>query len=67
MALDHTVAPLECVTRAVRTPKRGHILIRVGACGICRIDLHVIDGDLAEPQPHAGRDVRARGLHHVSV
>lgn len=52
MEFDHTGAPLECVTRAVRPPKRGHILIRVGACGICRTDLHVIDGDLPDPKPH---------------
>ncbi len=52
MALDHAGAPLECVKRAVRMPKRGHILIRVGACAICRTDLHVIDGDLPDPKPH---------------
>ncbi len=27
----------------------GHLLIRVTACGICRTDLHVVDGDLKEP------------------
>ena len=52
MALDHAGAPLECVTRAVRSPKRGHILIRVTACGICRTDMHIIDGDLSDPKPH---------------
>ena len=31
---------------------RGHILLRVSACGICRTDLHVLDGDLADPKPH---------------
>lgn len=36
----------------MRPPKRGHVLIRVAACGICRTDLHVIDGDLAHPKPH---------------
>jgi propanol-preferring alcohol dehydrogenase len=40
------------VARPVRAPERGHILIRVAACGICRTDLHVIDGDLAHPKPH---------------
>jgi propanol-preferring alcohol dehydrogenase len=36
----------------VRSPKRGHVLVRVAACGICRTDLHVIDGELKHPKPH---------------
>lgn len=34
------------------TPKAGpgQILIRVRACGVCRTDLHVVDGDLTEPK-----------------
>jgi propanol-preferring alcohol dehydrogenase len=28
-------------------PGRGQLLIRVRACGVCRTDLHVVDGDLA--------------------
>lgn len=27
----------------------GDVLVRVGACGVCRTDLHVADGDLPEP------------------
>jgi propanol-preferring alcohol dehydrogenase len=26
------------------------VLVRVGACGVCRTDLHVVDGDLTEPR-----------------
>ena len=52
MALDRTGAPLKRVERAVEAPPRGHILLRVAACGICRTDLHVIDGELAHPKPH---------------
>lgn len=52
MALDRPGAPLVHVKRAVRPPKRGHILIRVAACGVCRTDLHVLDGDLPHPKPH---------------
>jgi propanol-preferring alcohol dehydrogenase len=29
-------------------PGAGELLIRVRACGVCRTDLHVVDGDLAE-------------------
>ncbi len=52
MAFDGVGAPLLRVERPVHAPKRGHILIRVAACGICRTDLHVIDGDLSHPKPH---------------
>ena len=52
MALDRTGAPLTRIERAVGAPPRGHILLRVAACGICRTDLHVIDGELAHPKPH---------------
>lgn len=27
------------------------VLVKVEACGVCRTDLHVIDGDLAHPKP----------------
>ena len=29
---------------------RGQLLLRVSACGICRTDLHVVDGDLQQPR-----------------
>lgn len=31
-------------------PAPGQLLLRVTACGICRTDLHVVDGELTEPQ-----------------
>jgi alcohol dehydrogenase, propanol-preferring len=52
MAFDRVGAALVRVDRPVHAPKRGRILIRVAACGICRTDLHVIDGDLSHPKPH---------------
>src|SRR2546423_1640909 len=30
-------------------PGAGQVLVRVRACGVCRTDLHVVDGDLADP------------------
>jgi propanol-preferring alcohol dehydrogenase len=32
------------------TPGVHQILIRVAACGVCRTDLHVIDGELPNPK-----------------
>jgi alcohol dehydrogenase, propanol-preferring len=51
MAFAHAGAPLVSEERPVRPPKRGHVLIKVAACGICRTDLHVLDGDLDHPKP----------------
>jgi propanol-preferring alcohol dehydrogenase len=31
-------------------PDATHVLLRVRACGVCRTDLHIIDGELAEPK-----------------
>jgi alcohol dehydrogenase, propanol-preferring len=31
-------------------PSRGQLQIRVEACGICRTDLHIVDGDLRSPK-----------------
>ena len=40
-------APLALEERPVPSPDDGEILVRVTACGICRTDLHVVEGDLA--------------------
>ena len=39
-------APLALEARSVPAPGPGEILVRVSACGICRTDLHVVEGDL---------------------
>ncbi|MBF4766743.1 zinc-dependent alcohol dehydrogenase family protein [Nocardioides agariphilus] len=39
--------PLLPVTRPVPTPERHEVLVRVTACGVCRTDLHLCEGDLA--------------------
>ena len=38
--------PLHLSERAVPTPANDELLLRVAACGICRTDLHVVEGDL---------------------
>ena len=40
---------LEARTRPVPTPGPRQLLIRVHACGVCRTDLHVVDGELPNP------------------
>jgi propanol-preferring alcohol dehydrogenase len=39
-------APLRLETRPVPVPGRGEVLVRVSACGVCRTDLHIVEGDL---------------------
>ncbi len=39
--------PLERVTAAVPRPEPSELLVAVRACGVCRTDLHVAEGDLA--------------------
>ncbi len=42
--------PLQAVWRnALPRPGPGQVRLRVAACGVCRTDLHLVDGDLAHP------------------
>lgn len=50
MVLKKLKAPLEWTHLADRSPGQGEIRVRVLACGVCRTDLHVVDGELANPQ-----------------
>ncbi len=43
--------PLEAVDRARPEPARGEVLVRVTACGVCRTDLHLAEGDLLPHRP----------------
>ncbi len=49
MILDRPGVPLRLAELATPEPGEGHILVRVSACGVCRTDLHVVDGELTEP------------------
>jgi propanol-preferring alcohol dehydrogenase len=48
MVLKHVGAPLEWTELADRTPGPGEIRVKVSACGVCRTDLHVVDGELPD-------------------
>ncbi|MGX5185329.1 zinc-binding alcohol dehydrogenase family protein [Streptomyces avermitilis] len=43
--------PLRFVERPVPVPGPGELLVRVRACGVCRTDLHVSEGDLPVHRP----------------
>src|SRR5215469_16670605 len=46
MQLEALHRPLVPVERADPTPGPGEVLVRVQACGVCRTDLHLVDGEL---------------------
>ncbi len=50
MVLRRAHAPLELEQRRVPEPRPQQVLVRVHACGVCRTDLHVVDGDLTQPK-----------------
>jgi propanol-preferring alcohol dehydrogenase len=50
MVLEEPQSPLQEAELPIPQPGRGQILIRVAACGVCRTDLHVSDGDLTDPK-----------------
>jgi len=50
MLLDAPGRPLRQVTRARPEPGPGELLIAVRACGVCRTDLHLVDGELLDPK-----------------
>ncbi len=45
-------SPLRYVEKPVPTPGPGELLVRVLACGVCRTDLHVSEGDLPVHREH---------------
>ncbi len=73
MILDKANAPLRLDRNApMRAPGPRDVVICVRACGVCRTDLHILDGELANPKhplipgheivgivEEIGRDVRA--------
>jgi alcohol dehydrogenase, propanol-preferring len=50
MVLDAPRRSLRAADLPVPEAGRGQVLVAVDACGVCRTDLHVVDGELAEPK-----------------
>jgi propanol-preferring alcohol dehydrogenase len=50
MVLERPGTPLIERERPVPAPGVGEILVEITACGVCRTDLHVVDGELADPR-----------------
>jgi propanol-preferring alcohol dehydrogenase len=41
---------LQAAEIPVPVPGAGQLLLKVDACGVCRTDLHIVDGELARPK-----------------
>ncbi|MCH9697727.1 MAG: zinc-dependent alcohol dehydrogenase family protein [Gammaproteobacteria bacterium] len=41
--------PLELVELPIPIPTEHEVLLKVSACGVCRTDLHIVDGELKQP------------------
>ncbi len=50
MVLERPGHPLELRELPLPEPGPGEVLIRVSACGVCRTDLHLVDGELPDPR-----------------
>jgi len=75
MVLDRLKTPLVMRERDMPRPGAGEILLEVKACGVCRTDLHVVDGELEHPKLPLvpGHEIVGRvaalgkGVHSFSV
>jgi len=50
MVLEKPGAALQLQEMPDPVPGPGQVLVKISACGVCRTDLHVVDGDLSEPK-----------------
>ena len=50
MVLESPRKPLQLRDMPEPSPGRNQVLIKVGACAVCRTDLHIIDGELTQPK-----------------
>ncbi len=62
MVFEGVGKPLRAVERPIPTPAEGQLLLRVGACGVCRTDLHLLDGEveIASPPRILGHQIIGR-------
>ena len=50
MVLERQREPLRPAELPDPSPDAGQVLLAVSVCGVCRTDLHIVDGDLTEPK-----------------
>ncbi len=50
MVFEGSGRPLAAMDLPVPQPGEGQLQVRVRACGLCRTDLHIVDGELTDPK-----------------
>lgn len=50
MLLEEVNSALRQVDLPIPVPKENEVLLKIHACGVCRTDLHVLDGELSKPK-----------------
>ena len=50
MVLERPGEALKLLDRPDPRPAQGEVRVRIAACGVCRTDLHVVDGELPNPK-----------------
>lgn len=51
MVLEEDKRPLILQEIPLPQPTHEQVLVKISACGVCRTDLHIVDGDLRPPLP----------------
>ena len=74
MQCDGPGEKLRAVTRAMPAPAAGEVLLEIFACGVCRTDLHILDGEIPAHYPVIpGHEIVGRvaalgdGVAHLAV
>jgi len=49
MVLEQPRQPMQLTDLPIPLPGPGQVQVKVHACGVCRTDLHVVDGELTQP------------------
>lgn len=51
MVFEQAGKPLVAKQLPIPQPRQGELLVKVSACGVCRTDLHLLDGEVQVPHP----------------
>ncbi len=65
MVLEAARSPLRLTVLPIPEPSSRQLRLRVLACGVCRTDLHIVDGELTEPKLGSACHCRGGKFSHA--